>query len=402
MKPAILFVDDEANILQGLRRMLRGMRSEWDMDFAEGGEIALSKLSGKTFDVVVTDMKMPGMNGAELLDQVSALYPRSIRLILSGEADTEATFRTIKTSHQFLPKPSNSERLAEIIKATLQRRDSLGDEKLQTLVTAVGCLPVSQAAGEALNDLIEQESASIDQAADIFALDPALTAKVIQLANSAYFGIGDPVVSPKAAVNLLGWDVLRVLLLKHALGTAYPAGANKAIYESTMAQAQDVSELAGWIASQEGADQADVNRAQLTGLLQGLGRLVLCAAGAEDYAKVPALVTAGKTIGEAEYEIFGEHHWTLGAYLAQLWALPQPVVDAIRFLHQPSALEESAQGSVALLAGHAALGIATGMRSSDPKAVAASLIDPDFLSSQSCDSKLDNWLDGWANRETAA
>ncbi len=402
MKPAVLFVDDEANILQGLRRMLRGMRSEWDMDFAEGGEAALSALSGKPFDAIVTDMKMPGMNGAELLDRVSALYPRSIRLILSGEADTEATFRTVKTSHQFLAKPSNSERLAAIIKAALQSRDALGNEKLQTLVTDVGCLPVSQSAREALKCLMDDESASIDQAADIFAVEPALAAKVMQLANSAYFGIGDPVASPKAAVNLLGWDVLRTLLVEHDFGGPCPTGASKAVFESAVAQARDVSELAGWIAEQEGAETTEISRAQLAGLLHGIGRLALCSGSPEDYNKVASLVTAGKTIDEAEYEVFGEHHWTLGAYLAQLWGLPQPVADAIRFLHEPGTLEDSERRSLPLLAGHAALGIATGMRSNDPAKVAASLLDHDFLTSQDCGSKIDGWVDGWAKRETAA
>jgi len=402
MKPSILFVDDEKNILQGLRRMLRGLRDEWEMDFAEGGEAALAKLSEQSVDVVVTDMKMPGMNGAELLDRVSELYPQTLRLILSGEADTEATFRTVRTSHQFLPKPSNSERLIEIIRSALQRRDAIGDAKLQALVTSVGCLPVSQATHRQLTDLLDEETASLDLAADVFSVEPALAAKVMQLANSAYFGIGDPAVSPKAAATRLGWDVLRTLLLNHELALPYPADACKAIYERSVAQAQETAELAAWIAKQEDAAAADVAQAQLAGLLHCLGRLLLCHQAPEDYAKVPALVTAGQMVDEAEHQVFGSHHAALGAYLAQAWALPPAVVDAIQHLHEPSNLAADEDRGIPLLAAHAALGIVTSQHAVDPKAAASAQLDADFVARQGCEAKVDAWVDGWINRGTAA
>ena len=83
----ILFVDDEEMVLQGLQRMLRSLRREWDMTFVESGAKALELMAEQPFDVVVSDMLMPGMTGAELLNEVMKRYPRTVRLILSGHAD---------------------------------------------------------------------------------------------------------------------------------------------------------------------------------------------------------------------------------------------------------------------------------------------------------------------------
>src|SRR6185436_12015998 len=85
----ILFVDDESKILEGLQRMLRPMRDTWEMQFAEGSEAALADLKEQQFDVVVTDMRMPGMNGAQLLSEVRHEYPHIVRIVLSGHSDQE-------------------------------------------------------------------------------------------------------------------------------------------------------------------------------------------------------------------------------------------------------------------------------------------------------------------------
>ena len=107
-KRKILFVDDEPNILQGLRRMLHSMRRDWDMEFAESGQQALELLNNSHFDVVVTDMRMPGMNGLELLNEIKRLYPEVIRIVLSGQASKEIIIQSVGPIHQYLSKPTNS------------------------------------------------------------------------------------------------------------------------------------------------------------------------------------------------------------------------------------------------------------------------------------------------------
>jgi DNA-binding NtrC family response regulator len=104
-RPCILFVDDEPNVLQGLQRMLRHMRADWDMRFVDSGHAALDAMENERFDAVVTDMRMPGMDGAELLAEVRRRDSGVVRVILSGYSDAESVMRTVGPAHQFLAKP---------------------------------------------------------------------------------------------------------------------------------------------------------------------------------------------------------------------------------------------------------------------------------------------------------
>ena len=103
----LLFVDDEVRILQGLQRQLRVMKDEWQMDFVDSGPKALDFLAANPVDVLVTDMLMPGMDGAQLLAAVMNRHPRTVRLVLSGHADREAVLRLVGPAHQYLSKPCN-------------------------------------------------------------------------------------------------------------------------------------------------------------------------------------------------------------------------------------------------------------------------------------------------------
>lgn len=86
IKPKILFVDDDHNVLTGLRRVMRNKRDVWDTEFANSGQSALSLFEQEQFDIVVSDMKMPEMNGAELLSVVCQRFPSTSRLIQIGRA----------------------------------------------------------------------------------------------------------------------------------------------------------------------------------------------------------------------------------------------------------------------------------------------------------------------------
>ena len=117
-KKKIIFVDDEPNILDGLRRMLRSLRNEYDMHFASGGREALTLMESDRFDVVVSDMRMPGMDGAELLETIQKKHPHAIRIMLTGQADEQSILRTVGVVHQFLAKPCDPEKLKVILTQT--------------------------------------------------------------------------------------------------------------------------------------------------------------------------------------------------------------------------------------------------------------------------------------------
>ena len=111
MNKRILFVDDEPMILQGIQHSLRGMRAEWEVALANSGAEALETMAQAPFDVVITDMRMPGMDGAQLLDLVKVKFPRTVRIILSGQSDRETILRSVGPSHQYLSKPCDLDEL---------------------------------------------------------------------------------------------------------------------------------------------------------------------------------------------------------------------------------------------------------------------------------------------------
>src|SRR5271166_7105540 len=107
----ILFVDDEVKILDGIQRMLRADRFRWDMHFVLGGEAALQACEASSFDVVISDMRMPGMDGATLLGHIRDRFPNTARIILSGYSEVALVARSVHVAHRFLTKPCNAAEL---------------------------------------------------------------------------------------------------------------------------------------------------------------------------------------------------------------------------------------------------------------------------------------------------
>ncbi len=136
----LLFVDDEPRVLQGLQRQLHGMRHEWDMHFVENGAAALEYMAREPVEVIVSDMLMPGMDGAQLLGEVLLRHPHTVRLVLSGHADREAVLRLIGPAHQYLSKPCNAEELRAAIARALALRDLLANDQLKQLASKVKSL----------------------------------------------------------------------------------------------------------------------------------------------------------------------------------------------------------------------------------------------------------------------
>jgi YesN/AraC family two-component response regulator len=140
----IIFVDDELNVLQAMRRSLHAMRSEWNMDFVSGGAEALSALKASPADVIVSDMRMPGMDGWQLLTEVRKLYPQTVRLILSGHAEATSIMRAVGMAHQYLAKPCESAAIKSAIVQTLKLRNLVSNDQLVALVGQVSAQGLSR------------------------------------------------------------------------------------------------------------------------------------------------------------------------------------------------------------------------------------------------------------------
>jgi HD-like signal output (HDOD) protein len=344
-KKAILFVDDDRLILDGLRRMLRPMRKEWQVQFADSGAAALEALHETHFDVIVSDMRMPGMDGAELLAAVKKHHPLTVRIILSGFTEIGQTMRAVGVAHQFLSKPTCSETLKAVIQRALRLRERLNEEPLRALIGTIDGLPALPETYRCLRDALTTEDVDLDQVAGIVERDASLTSKLLQLVNSSLFGLAQPVSSMQQATAFLGTTLLRDLTLTTETfrtfeSFTYPRGF---LLSREMAHATLTAQIAREVAGGRGAG----DEAFLAGMLHDIGILVMATKLPEVFEKTYELAERGdQERCDVERQACGTTHAEIGAYLLGLWGLPDSIVEAIAFHHEPTALAHDDAGLI--------------------------------------------------------
>ncbi|MCC9600445.1 HDOD domain-containing protein [Stieleria sp. JC731] len=334
----VLFVDDEPNVLSGLRRMLRHQRSAWDMYFVNGGETALKWLTENPCDVIVTDMRMPGIDGAELLRRVSELYPNTVRLVLSGQSEHEKILRAVGPAHQFMSKPCDPQVLVNTIERACGLHSQLRDEKLKGLISQLTTLPsLPKIYFELVKDL-ESDDTSVERIGKKIGSDVAMTAKVLQLVNSSFFGLPQRVSCPEHAVSLLGLNVIRPLVLTAKAFSQYEDLRVRGFaLQEMIDHSVSVAMLSKRIAESESSDPHLVDDAFIAGMVHDVGKLVLAHNLKDDYSEViDTAAKSGIPIHIVEQQAFNASHAEVGAHLLGLWGLPHPIVEAVAFHHRPS------------------------------------------------------------------
>jgi HD-like signal output (HDOD) protein/CheY-like chemotaxis protein len=326
----IVFVDDEVNILQAMRRSFHNMRDEWNMEFVSSGADALESLAAAPADVIVSDMRMPGMDGWQLLGEVKRLYPQTVRLVLSGQADPISVMRTVGTAQMYLAKPCESGTLKAAIVQTQLLRQLLSSDQLALLVGEVGMLPSVPTAFQEILACLQDPAASLADAARIISRDVAMTANIMKMVNSAFFGSRRPVTTTNRAVAYLGMDTLGALVLGHSV---FQSGVATGIAEFSLERLWQHSLRTGAaaqaIALSENFSAGKADEAFLAGVLHDVGKVVF----ATKAAAPPDDVASSHVNVFAQMEA---HHAEVGAYLLGLWGFPNPIVETVAFHHAPS------------------------------------------------------------------
>lgn len=331
----IVFVDDERSVLEGLRRMLRPLRDHWDMRFAGGGEEALAVLAREPCDIVVTDMRMSGMDGAQLLEHVRERHPSVVRIVLSGYSEMDATMRAVKVAHQFLQKPVDADRLKALIDRACNLTSVLKDQTIRKVVGALGVLPCMPSIATAVMQALEDANVGIGEVGRIIGRDVAISAKVMQLVNSAFFGRMHQVTSIQAAVSFLGVDVLKQLVVTAEIFRAFRPG--EAARGFSLTDFQDHAHLAARIASRLPLSRRAAETATVAALLHDVGKLVLASLLAPQFQRAIQKAAERKApLHIVEEELLGASHAEIGAYLLGLWGLPPAIVTAVARHHHPS------------------------------------------------------------------
>jgi HD-like signal output (HDOD) protein/CheY-like chemotaxis protein len=335
MKPKILFVDDDSHILNGLRLSLRGMRAEWDMSFAMSGREALDLLSATPHDVVVSDMRMPGMDGGQLLKHIQEQHPRMSRIILSGYSDQETVLRNICLAHQYLSKPCGTSELIQVINNALNLHGILGDEKLKGVIARLESLPALPATYTEMVEALADEKISMKRIGDILAKDMALTASVLRIANCAFFGFAARITSIHHAVSLLGIQTLRTIVLStHLFTTLAPPEAPLFSVNKLWEHCIRAGGFAKALAERERLPENQRDDCIVGGMLHDIGKLVLATTLRREFTEVLDMVQRENCpVHVAEKTILGTTHAEVGAYLMGLWGFNHAQMAAVRWHH---------------------------------------------------------------------
>ncbi len=321
----VLFVDDEARVLQGLKAGLYSRRKDWDMQFAEGGAKAIELLKESHFDVLVTDLRMPGVDGTTLVARVRTDSPDTIRIVLSGYADEEQAHRLVPLAHRYLSKPCESKKVGECIERCLRTQSLIQSEELRAQLGSVGTLPAMPSTYAALQSALADPKVDSSKVAAIIQKDPSVSAKVLQVCNSAFFRLPRRVSSIQQAVSYLGLSTVRSMVLSAEL---FKPG--KSLSPSLdLAQLQRHALSVAGIARSLAGDAPWAEEAFLAGLLHDVGFLLLGRQFVDAMQRALDAAAAGMPLAEAEQSQIGVDHGTAGAYLLGLWGLPFEVVETV-------------------------------------------------------------------------
>lgn len=308
------------------------------MTFVTSGAEALLALEQTPIDVIVSDMRMPVMDGAQLLNEVRQRFPQVVRIVLSGQSDKELIYQSITATHQYLDKPCETELLKATVLRACALRDLLGSASLRQLVTGMHQIPSQPVLYTEIRKEVESKTASIKAIGAIISNDMGMTAKILQLVNSSYFGLRSSVSTAEQAVNLLGLDTVQALVLTvHVFSQFSPIHGSGFNIDRLWEASMETGALARAIAKAEQAPALMIEQAYTAGLLHDVGRLVFAANAQARYeATLKTAHDKGLPIWEAEHLEFGASHADVGAYLLGLWGLSDPIVEAVAFHHRPS------------------------------------------------------------------
>lgn len=330
----VLFVDDDTAVLAGLRRLLRPMRGEWDVVLASSGRQALAEMQAGPFDVIVTDMRMPQMDGNELLGIVRDRYPDVLRVVLSVQAELAAALRSVPVAHQSVRKPCDIEALRDTLRRGCAMQARLRSVALRRTLGQIDALPSPPASIIALNKVLGDPDASVADVVRIVAGDVAMAAKILQIVNSAFFGLATRVESVRQAVSYLGLETVRNLA---ATVEAFRSMEGRGgISAEWMGRFTAHSAQVGSVAAELLPDEASGTDALIAAMLHDVGILALAAGPGRDYrALLSEARTSGRSLHVVEAERLGATHADIGGYLLSLWGLPYSIIEPVLMHHTP-------------------------------------------------------------------
>jgi len=382
----ILFVTNDAVFEKKIMHSLENCFDVWEINFARTTSDALNMLSQKQFDAIITDINIAGMDGFQFLNIVSQMNPGVVRFAFSDNTASHQSIRSTNLVHQMIPR-SGTDSLFTIVERVCCLRDRLLDPQLRNIITSIKTLPSVPLLYNRLVRELDSDNASSQAIGEIISQDAAMTSKILQLVNSAFFGLPDNVSSPQRAVSLLGFNTIKALVLGIHIFAQYQGQSNRFItIEKMWKHSLAVSNLSFKIARNIGLTAQEQEDTRISGVLHDSGKLL--------FFNIPGFfqkVTPGKhgimTL-ESEYNVLKTSHEEMGAYLLGMWGLPNVILEAVAFHHHPAKVISNKAEIVTAL--HIANGLIS-MCDREMELIYEDYLDIPYLEKLGLTKKLDDW-----------
>jgi len=313
------------------------------MKYTGRGKDDFELMEKSSYDVVVSDMHMPDMDGVKLFEIVMERFPGTVRIMHSDNSDRAMAMKSVKCTHQFLMKPCTAEIMKYTIERTCKLKDLLKDEALIETVGWIKNLPSLPILYVLITKEMQSPEPSLTKVGSLISHDISFSAKILQLVNSAYFGLPQKIIDPQQATIYLGIEVVKALVLSNHVFSSFRDEAELLGFSISelWRHSLGVGMLAGEIARVEMVEDKVVEEAFIAGMLHDIGKLILLRVPVL-YKKIMEFVEyTGSDLVDAEYTVLKTSHAEMGAYLLGLWGIPDSVVEILAFHHEPSTFIEN-------------------------------------------------------------
>lgn len=374
--------------------MLHSRRKEWTCRFASSGEDAVKLIHKESFDAVVSDILMPGMNGVDFLKIVEKIQPATIRIILSGYSEIQTLLKSTTCAHQFISKPCQSKTLIETIQRLTKLRHILNNNEISTMVARLNSLPAIPDLYVKICTELEKKEPSLDRVGKFVEKDPGVSATILKVVNSAFFGFYNTISSPSHAVTLLGTEAVKGLVLGvHLLNKIDLSSLAGYSIDKLWDHSLQTGDFAKTIATMETTDKKFIGACYVAGILHDVGKFIFVTN--MDTIYKPVLIEVRKTGGPislSEKNKLGVGHAAIGAYLLGLWGFHEDIVSGVFNHHTP---ENSEEGLTVALVVHAANTLQHELYSPDSNFI-FSQINMEWLTAQGFGDRLTEWQESCA------
>lgn len=387
---SVLIVDDEPAFHKSVSCLMADMKDEWRIEFARSAATGLDLISKQSFDLVISDLRLPGASGVELLKEVRERCPESGRILYSSYRDQSDALQHAGLVHQFLPKPCPPEWIRGAVERMAMINSVLSDPAIRHAVSKLERVVSLPSLYLKLVRQLQSVETPIEDIAATVSQDIGMTAEVLKHVNSAFFGLPQPTSNVAEAISFLGIDILKYLVLAHGIFSQFEnRNLGGLDLEALWRHSAQTAHAAKFIAKYESANHEIIEDALAAGLLHDLGKLVL-ASQHPDLSKQVSRNARENQVEWFEEErcVFGFDHAEVGGYLLGLWGLPIGVVQAVTFHHAPT---KSGDANFAPLTAVHAANVLVQIDGPSHEGVLPAQEDPDYFSKLGRANALERW-----------